>query len=92
MVTNFDIDKIIDIGAITNELDYDRALIADRRLRLLAKENNHFKKLRSTLRDLIEDYENREWSNLENIDDHKIKESEKSRKAAELEMLFKTVR
>ena len=88
MKTDFDIDKIIEKGAITNELDYDRALIADRRLRLLAKENIHFKKLRSTLRDIIEEYENREWNDVENIDENKIEESEKSEQVAELERLF----
>ena len=88
MKTDFDIDKIIEKGAITNELDYDRALIADRRLRLLAKENIHFKKLRNTLRDIIEEYENREWNDVENIDENKIEESEKSEQVAELERLF----
>ena len=88
MKTDFDIDKIIEKGAITNELDYDRALIADRRLRLLAKENIHFKKLRSKLRDIIEEYENREWNDVENIDENKIEESEKSEQVAELERLF----
>ena len=42
MKTHFDIEKIVEKGIITNELDYDRALIADRKLRLLAKENPHF--------------------------------------------------
>ena len=88
MKTDFDIDKIIEKGAITNELDYDRALIADRRLRLLAKENIHFKKLRSKLRDIIEEYENSEWSDVEHIDENKIEESEKSEQVAELERLF----
>lgn len=88
MKTDFDIDKIIEKGAITNELDYDRALIADRRLRLLAKENIHFKKLRSKLRDIIEEYENREWNDVENIDENKIEESGKSEQVAELERLF----
>jgi len=88
MKTDFDIDKIIEKGAITNELDYDRALIADKRLRLLAKENMHFKKLRSKLRDIIEEYENREWNDVENIDENKIEESEKSEQVAELERLF----
>lgn len=88
MKTDFDIDKIIEKGAITNELDYDRALIADRRLRLLAKENIHFKKLRSKLRDIIAEYENREWNDVENIDENKIEESGKSEQVAELERLF----
>ena len=45
MKTHFDIEKIVEKGVISNELDYDRALIADRKLRLLAKENVYFKNL-----------------------------------------------
>lgn len=40
----FDIEQLVEAGAITNELDYERAMIADRKLRLLAKESVHFKK------------------------------------------------
>ena len=43
MKTHFDIKEIVESGSISNELDYERALIADRKLRLLAKENLHFK-------------------------------------------------
>ena len=46
MKTHFDIEKIIEMGIINNELDYERALIADRKLRLLGKEDVHFKNLR----------------------------------------------
>ena len=88
MKTHFDIEKIVKKGIITNELDYDRALIADRKLRLLAKENLHFKNLRAKLRDVIEKYENSEWSNIDNIDDDKLLESTKTENIAELERLF----
>jgi antitoxin component HigA of HigAB toxin-antitoxin module len=88
MKTHFDIEKIVEKGIITNELDYDRALIADRKLRLLAKEDLHFKNLRTKLRDLIEKYENAEWSNVDKIDDDKLLESDKSEQIAELERVF----
>ncbi len=88
MKANLDIEKLIDEGLISNELDYERALIAERKLRLLSKENVHFKKLRSKLRDLIENYENSEWSSLDQIDDDKISESDKSERIAELERIF----
>lgn len=42
---------------IQNELDFERALIADRKLRVLSKENPKFKTVRKKLRDLIEQYE-----------------------------------
>lgn len=88
MKTEFNIENIIKKGAITNELDYDRALIADRKLRLLAKESPHFKTLRSKLRDLIEKYESAEWSDVDKIDEKKLVESDKSERIAEQERLF----
>ncbi|MBE8712070.1 helix-turn-helix domain-containing protein [Sphingobacterium hungaricum] len=88
MKTHFDIENIIEKGSITNELDYDRALIADRKLRLLAKESIHFKNLRLKLRDIIEKYESSEWSDIDKIDNHKLVESEKSEHIAEQERLF----
>lgn len=68
MKTNFDIEKIIEKGIITNELDYEKALITDRKLRLLAKDSLHFKNLRSKLRDIIKKYEDLEWSDVDQID------------------------
>lgn len=88
MKTDFDIEKIIEKGIITNELDYERALIADRKLRLLAKDDLHFKNLRFKLRDIIDKYENSEWSDADKITDKKLLESEKSERIAELERLF----
>ena len=88
MKTHFDIEKIVEKGVISNELDYDRALIADRKLRLLAKENVYFKNLRSKLRNIIERYEIAEWSDVDNIDDEKLIESAKSENITELERVF----
>lgn len=88
MKTHFDIEKLVKNGSITNELDYERAMIADRKLRLLSKESTHFKNLRLKLRDLIEEYENSEWSNADNITEEKLLESNKSERIAEFERLF----
>ncbi|WP_194139430.1 hypothetical protein [Flavobacterium hungaricum] len=89
MKTHFDLEKIIESGIITNELDYERALISDRKLRLLAKDSVHFKNLRSKLREIIEKYENVEWNDVDKIDDRKLLESDKSERIAELERLFR---
>ncbi|MFH7018355.1 hypothetical protein [Flavobacterium sp. FlaQc-47] len=86
--TNFDIEKIVQMGIITNELDYERSLIAHRKLRLLAKENPCFKSLRLKLRDIIEKYESAEWSDIDKIDDNKILESDNAELIAELERLM----
>lgn len=88
MKTHFDIEKIVENGSISNELDYERALVADRKLRLLSKENKNFKSLRLKLRAIIEDYENAEWNNIDEITDDKLLESEKSERIAEAERLF----
>lgn len=88
MKTQFDIEKIIEEGVITNELDYERALISDRKLRLLAKENLHFQNIRTKLRDIIEKYEIAEWNDVDKIDDNKLLESDKAERIAELERLF----
>lgn len=90
MKTHFDIEKIVEKGIITNELDYERALIVDRKLRLLAKEKEdlYFKNLRTKLRDLIEIYENAEWSDVDQIDEDKLLESDKAEQIAELERVF----
>ncbi|SHM00030.1 hypothetical protein SAMN05444266_10626 [Chitinophaga jiangningensis] len=88
MKTHFDIEKFIAAGSINNELDYERAMIADRKLRLLAKENSHFKDLRNKLRDLIEEYENRVWKDAKAISWAQMQESEKAEKIAESERVF----
>lgn len=61
MKTQFDISEIIERGEITNELDFERALIADRKLRVLSKEDPKFKSVRKKLRNLIEQYKNKNW-------------------------------
>lgn len=48
MKTQFDISEIIKKGKIANELDFERAMIADRKLRVLSKENPAFKSVRKS--------------------------------------------
>lgn len=88
MKTYLDIEKLIKDGEISNELDYERALIAERKLRLLEKNDSHFKNLRRKLRDLIEKYENLEWSSVDQIDDNKLLESTKYEYIVEIERIF----
>lgn len=88
MKTQFDISELIKNGEILNELDFERAMIADRKLRVLAKENPKFKSVRKKLRDLIELYENKNWSTDSNISDKKLRESYAAELIAEKERLF----
>ena len=88
MNTQFDISKLIKAGQIKNQLDFERALIADRKLRVLSKENPEYKSLRRKLRDLIELYENQNWNSESKISDKKLRESDIAELVAEKERLF----
>ncbi|MDO9612951.1 MAG: helix-turn-helix transcriptional regulator [Bacteroidota bacterium] len=88
MQTDFDINKVIKQGKIQNELDFERALIADRKLRILSKENPDYVPVRKKLRDLIEDWEIKHWSADLEIADEKISESDLVGSIAEIERQF----
>lgn len=88
MKTQFDIDKVIEFGKIQNELEFERALIADRKLKQLAKEDSKFQVVRKKLRDLIEDYENSNWSETSTISEGKVRESDIAELIAEKERIF----
>lgn len=78
MKTEFDIEAILKKGRLSNELDYERALVAERKLRLLAKEDAQFTTLRKQLRELLESYERSEWADADSIDDRQLIQSEKA--------------
>jgi transcriptional regulator with XRE-family HTH domain len=88
MKTQFDISQLLEAGKIQNELDFERAMIVDRKLRVLSKENPEFKSVRKKLRDLIEQYENQNWSADSKISDKKLHESDIAELIAENERLF----
>jgi transcriptional regulator with XRE-family HTH domain len=88
MKTQLDISELIENGEILNELDFERALITDRKLRVLSKENPKFKSDRKKLRDLIEQYENKNWSPESDISNKKLRESDLAELIAEKERLF----
>ncbi len=77
-----DIKKLIQEGAINNELDYERTLISERKLRLLAGKNPQFIMERKKLRDIIEAWEKRNWSSESEISDERIRESDLAEKIA----------
>lgn len=88
MKLQFDISKLLNAGIIQNELELERALIADRNLRVLSKENPEFAKTRKKLRDLIEQYENKNWNTDSEIPNSKIEESDLAELIAEKERQF----
>lgn len=88
MNTQFDIEKVFEAGRLQNELEYERALIADRKVRVLSKENSRLKPIRKQLRTLLEKYEKKNWSSSAAISDAKIKESELAELISEKERVF----
>jgi len=88
MNTQFDINELFRADKIENELDFERALIADRKLRVLSKKNPKFKHLRKNLRGLIEQYETENWAADSMISDKKLQKSDVAELIAEKERLF----
>lgn len=88
MKTESDIEAILKKGRLSNELDYERALVAERKLRVLAKGDAQFKKMRLDLRFIIERYERDEWSDVNAVDDRKLIQSEKAEFIADKERAF----
>ncbi len=88
MQTQFDISELIEAGGIKNEFDFERAMIADRKLRVLSKEHPKFRSVRKKLRDLIQEYENKNWSASTKISDKKLQESDLAEAIANKERLF----
>ena len=88
MKTQFDIKKVLEVGKLESELEHERALVADRKLRVLCKENHRLKPLRKKLRDLIEKYENKNWLKTSVIDENKMYESDLAELIAEKERIF----
>lgn len=88
MTSKFNINTIIKSGAISNQLDYERALEADKKLRLLSKNDSSMKTLRSELRDIIEAFEKKHWSDENLVTDDQIQESNVAEAISEQERLF----
>lgn len=86
MSRQVEIDRILEKG-IKSEMDYERAMIADRKLRVLAKEHPSLKTKRAKLRDLIEDYENSSWTGVR-VSASKIQRSDRAEEQAERERKF----
>lgn len=82
------IKEVENIDKLENEYDLQKASLLERKLRLMIKENPELKSIRNKLRNLINDYENKEWSDFENISDSKIEESDKAEEIVNSEQKF----
>jgi len=85
MKTETDLRDILKKGELTNELDFERALIIDRKLRLIVKQQPEFAEDRKKLRSIIKSYEKVHWNSYSNITEQQIKESDDAEFIAEQE-------
>lgn len=72
----FSIQNIQKINSLTNELEFEKASSLFLQLRVLEKENDTYHSIRNHLRNLIKDYEEKNWVDDDNISDSQIKESD----------------
>jgi hypothetical protein len=88
MKTQIDLKDILKKGFISDEIELERVLILDRKLRLLVQEQPELAESRKTLRSIIKEYERKNWGNDEDITDEKVRESDIAEFIAEQERAF----
>jgi plasmid maintenance system antidote protein VapI len=84
----FTIQNIQKIESLTSELEYEKASSLFLKLRVLVKEDKSYESARNHLRDLIKDYEERNWSDEDAISDNQIKESDLAEAMVQAENQF----
>jgi transcriptional regulator with XRE-family HTH domain len=88
MKTQSDLRDILKRGKLSDELDLERALMLDRKLRLMLREHPELAEERKQLRLIIKLYENSKWKSTSKITDQQIKESDVAEFIAEQERQF----
>jgi plasmid maintenance system antidote protein VapI len=83
-----DIKEVMSIERLDNEYDLHKASLLERKLRLMIAENPDLKPIRKKLRDLIKDYEDRHWTDLDSITDSQVEYSEKAESIVDYEQKF----
>ncbi len=84
----FSIQNIEKISSLDSELEVEKASDLFLKLRVLAKENESYKILRKHLTKLIKDYEDKNWSNIEDISNEQIEKSDLAEKIVQAESRF----
>ncbi len=82
------IKEIIEIKQLDSEYDLQKALMFDRKLRLLAKEDKSLVPIHIKLIDLIHKYEEKNWSDDKSITIAQVEEAEKAEELVEIERKF----
>ncbi|TLV00919.1 helix-turn-helix domain-containing protein [Dyadobacter luticola] len=88
VMSAFDVREMIKKGELTSEIDMERAVWAERSLRLLSKEQSDLEPLRKQVKDLIQRYESLHWSDFDSIPKKQFKESDKAEKQVKKELQF----
>jgi len=83
-----DINGLITKGRINSEIEFQRASMADRSLRLLSEKTPALNAIRKSLRTLIRDYETIHWSNVDAVTKEQIAESDAAEELAFAELDF----
>ena len=83
-----DIREIENLERLTSSYEFEKALLLDKKLRLLIKEQPDLKPLRKKLRRLMSEYEERVWSEPHKVSDQQISESERAERTVEAERRF----
>jgi len=79
---------IKNIQKLDNEYDFQKALLLDRKLRLMVEEDSSLIPVQTKLFDLIQAYEAENWANSELITDEQIEETENAELLVEIERKF----
>ncbi|RLD62344.1 MAG: transcriptional regulator [Bacteroidetes bacterium] len=82
------IRDIENVQKLDNEYDLQKALLLDRKLRLMVKEDYSLKAIHDKLVNLIQVFESENWSDSETITDEQVEDSEIARKLVEIERKF----
>ncbi|TBO41191.1 helix-turn-helix domain-containing protein [Pedobacter kyonggii] len=85
------LSKLLKKGEISTELEFQRATMLDRTLKLMSKENSSIREQRGKLRQLLVDYEAKHWNDGEPSDE-KVAQSDLATSIAETEHAFKLAR
>jgi len=88
MKTKFDINQLIKRGVIKNEIELERASLAERKLRVLAKQSPELGLKRKKLRELIYSYEEKNWTNRKKITKSQLNESDNAEILVQKELEF----
>ena len=82
------IRDIENIQKLDNEYDLQKALLLDRKLRLMVEEDSSLKSIQVKLFKLIHAYETKNWSRSELITDSQVEDAENAELLVEIERIF----